>query len=183
MQMRHEVAENAVRHIRDGMVKGRSLGECVAEMLGGHVQMIELDDSNISRCTISPWWVDFLETVKGIKITGKEEKEHIFERKLQWFNRSIAPLAATLVGGIGEHGFLELVYANFDRRTDKQINMLKVYSDSPEAKGGLNVFGNRMMVKIYKQWRKRMREKGINVPKEPERTWWDDFLDEDCPLP
>ncbi|MDR0325040.1 MAG: replication initiation factor domain-containing protein [Oscillospiraceae bacterium] len=183
MQMRHEVAENAIRHIRDGMIKGQSLGECVAEMLGGHIQMIELDDSNISRCTVSQWWIDFLDTLNGVKITGKEEKGHIFERKLEWFNRSIVPLASALLGGIGERGMLELIYTGYDRRNKAQMNMLKVYNADPEAKGGLNLFGNRMMRKIYRQWRKRMRDKGLDMPVEPDRTWWDDFLDEDCPLP
>ena len=170
-QMRHEVAENAVRHIYNRLLSGRSVGESVAEMLGGHIQMIELDDSNISRCSISPWWTDFLETVKGVKITAKEEKEHVFERSMQWFNRSVAPLAATLIGGIGERALLELVAASFDRRSKAQINMLKVYKASPESKSGLDIFGNRVMQKIYRQWKKRMQKKhpDMTVDEPPER--------------
>ncbi|MCL1807597.1 MAG: replication initiation factor domain-containing protein [Oscillospiraceae bacterium] len=155
MQARHEVAENIIQHIYTGLLESRSIGESVAEILGGHIQMIELDDSNISRCSISRWWLDFLETVKGVKVTAKEEKEHIFERKLRWFYNSIVPLASALVSGIGERNMLELMQMGYTRRSKAQDTMLKTYKGFGIHDLGEKV-SKKIMHRLYEQWKRRI---------------------------
>jgi phage replication initiation protein len=160
MQTRHEVTGNAIRHIRDGMVKGRTLGECVAEIIGGHIQFIEPTDRNISRCAVSGWWLDFLDTLNGVKITGKEEEKHVLERKLEWFWRSIVPVASTLTSAITERGMLELLAMGYMRRSKAQRNMLKVFkADANPNVNPINGLGNRVMRQIEKNF--RLRLKGI----------------------
>ena len=46
-----------------------NFGECVAEIINGQIQFINKDDSNISRCSVADWWLDFIETIKKSQYT------------------------------------------------------------------------------------------------------------------
>jgi hypothetical protein len=151
------------------MLSGKPVGESVAEMLGGHVSFIERDDSNISRCSIAEWWRFYLDTVRRTKITGGEKKEHVFERKLEWFARSIGPLASTIIAGIGERAMMELMAMGYDRRSGEQQKMLDVYTFDTRLRedNKTAVLGSRIMDKIYKNWMKRKKQKRQPIPDDP----------------
>ena len=51
---------------------GRDFGDCVSEIFNAQIQFINLDDSNITRCSVAQWWLDFIETVKCLKLALPE---------------------------------------------------------------------------------------------------------------
>jgi len=95
------------------------------------MQFIELDDSNISRCSVAAWWHDFLETLKEVKLFVTRESSHVMERKIIWFFDSLAPLMSAIIEGIGEKALLRIIRAGGTRRKREYEKMLDVYEREP----------------------------------------------------
>ena len=191
MVLRHDNAKNAVEHILTKMEAGKEFGECVAEMVNGHLQFIEHDDSNISRCSVAEWWPMFLETVNQVKVTAPDDVLHVYEKKLQWFFRSIAPTAYTLLKGMGEIPFLQMLAVSKQKQTVNQEKMLEVYQNDVVPKSIGVILGRefrRQVEKLYYHpftmaaWNE-MQSRGkpktervltsamLNMPKIPKKDW------------
>jgi phage replication initiation protein len=197
MVLRHDNAKNAVKHIFSNMDDGKEFGECVAEMVNGHLQFIEHDDSNISRCSIAEWWAAFLETINQVKVTIADEVLHVYEKKLQWFFRSIAPSAYTLLKGMGEIPFLQLLAVAKQRQNANQAKMLEVYQNDVVPKSIGVILGREFRRQIEKlhyhpftmtAWRemqsigkpkteRTLTSAMLDIPKIPNKDWAA-FLDE-----
>jgi DNA relaxase NicK len=125
--LRRERARNAVKYIVESKGAGKELGECFAEMLNGYMQFIELDDTNITRCSVAEWWLNFLETLGSVKLFVTDEIKHVLERKIVWFYDNMAPLVSTMVDAIGDENVLRIIMAGKERRKREYGNMLEVY--------------------------------------------------------
>lgn len=44
-------------------------GEFFSQYVNGMIRFIKLDDSNISRCTVEPWWLEFLGTASKLSLS------------------------------------------------------------------------------------------------------------------
>jgi phage replication initiation protein len=104
--------------------------ELVAQMINGHMSFINLDDSNISRCSVVSWWTEFLESIEKIKIWSKGEIRRTFDKCLNWVADKYAPILAMLYDGLGAPGFRSiLIKRGRDRLSEKHKTMMGEYQN------------------------------------------------------
>ena len=102
--------------------------ELVAQMINGHMAFINLDDSNISRCTTVSWWTEFLESIEKIKLWSKGAVQHTFDKCLSWVADKYAPILAMLYDGLGAPIFRQiLIKKGRDRLSEKHKSLMEDY--------------------------------------------------------
>ncbi|MCL1807981.1 MAG: replication initiation factor domain-containing protein [Oscillospiraceae bacterium] len=84
------------------VTSGAEMGEIVAGILADRIAFIELDDVNISRCSLASWWAEFLETLKRIKLMFKEKPEMAVERLAHFFGDDLAACVYVLSEAFGD---------------------------------------------------------------------------------
>jgi phage replication initiation protein len=65
--------ENAAAVVDALVTSGDDFGATVAGIIADKLAFINKDDSNISRCSLQAWWVEFLELVSRIKLMFKRK--------------------------------------------------------------------------------------------------------------
>jgi phage replication initiation protein len=118
------------------MEKREDLGEFVAEILNGYMAFINLDDSNISRCTLVDWWAEFLERTKKVKLWSKGTVQQYFDKTVDWLKHKIGRTIAMVYEGMGSLKFYdEIIYQNKDKLSDKQRSILAGFRSAKFAPG------------------------------------------------
>ena len=142
MVCRGERAKNALEFIINETAAGQSIGDCYAKILNGYMQFINNDDSNITRCSVAKWWIDFLDTLDKVKLYVTTRIKHVLERKLIWIHDNIAPLYSAIIEGIGTNTALKLIQVAKTRRKKEYNDMLKVYQDDVNRLSVQDLFGD-----------------------------------------
>lgn len=109
------------------LVNSENLGLLASGILNDKLSFIERDDSNISRCSFSPWWVKFLETLEAVDLVSKEEIQHSMERSIEWISRYIAPTLSLINDAKGYFMIREFLSIGAAKRTKQQAAMLEDY--------------------------------------------------------
>lgn len=105
-----------VHHAADG----QSVGELAALVLNDKFKFIELDDMNISRCSVCSWWSDFVGSLASLHLSSRKDISHPVERIDQWIRDQIAPSLAMLIDTLGWVHLYEMIHAAGDRLSDRQ---------------------------------------------------------------
>lgn len=72
------------------------------------LSFIELDDINISRCSVSSWWEELLET-EPIHLTGLSKKIPSIENAAEWLRKQAAPTLVLLLCILGVEWYESLI--------------------------------------------------------------------------
>lgn len=80
LQLRKERADS----VANLLSKGLSLGDVVMGVLSNYFRIIELDDSNKSRCSLDSKWECFVNNVRKLKITVRKEDKTL-EMEIEQF--------------------------------------------------------------------------------------------------
>lgn len=126
MEMRRQNANGCVAAI----VNTENLGVLAAGILNDKLAFIERDDSNISRCQICKWWLDFVDMVGSISLVSKEDMVHTLEQKLDWLKRSVAPTLSLIVDAKGWFIIRDILALGLESRTPKQMALLQDYRNA-----------------------------------------------------
>lgn len=134
LQCRKERAQQAAKYLLDGV----SAGDLAFSSLNQYFAVINLDDSNISRCTLKEWWAAWLHTTSKLKLTVAKAQKYI-HHVVSYLQRQYSATFAMLrkyYGVIGFHDFMSsLVTTGNDKLTRKHdsiISMSRVFaSDLP----------------------------------------------------
>ena len=94
------------KHIIDAFVEclinsTKDFGEYVSEVVNEKLQFINLDDSNITRCSGAQWWIEFIVVVKRLKLSLPELPKSSIDRLYNYFDNISASLYA-LSEALGE---------------------------------------------------------------------------------
>ncbi len=73
LQLMAERATEAIEY----MLKGVELGDLAASVLNQYFQPVNLDDVNISRCSVKSWWEKWLETLSKLRLAVKPSEKYI----------------------------------------------------------------------------------------------------------
>lgn len=111
----------------DCMANSTNLSLVASGILNDKVAFIERDDVNISRCSLSPWWVEFLESLEAIKLVSKEQTQHELEHMIDWVKRQIAPTLSLISDARGYFEIREILSLGKDKRTRKHTALLEDY--------------------------------------------------------
>ena len=80
LELKRERADEAARLLSSGV----SLGNVAVGVLSYYFRIIELDDTNRSRCSSEDKWELFVDNVKSLRITVEKELKSLEEERKQW---------------------------------------------------------------------------------------------------
>ncbi len=124
LQCMAERAKEAIKHI----IKTDNVGLIAVSALNQYFSVINLDDSNKSRCTLQDWWSTWLSTSEKLRLTTSQAlrlvDETIQHIKKQ-YSTSFAMIKKYL--GVAEfHGFVhELIETGNDKLTRKHDYIIR----------------------------------------------------------
>ncbi|MHB8121337.1 MAG: replication initiation factor domain-containing protein [Desulfuromonadaceae bacterium] len=104
IQFMAERAEKAIL----AYIKRTVLGEIVTKTLNQYFTLIERDDSNISRCTVKPWWAAWLGTTEKLKLTTRKADKYVSE-VVDHIKKQFAPSFAMMRKFYGVVDFHEII--------------------------------------------------------------------------
>ena len=125
MVCKGDYAESVVGHL----CNDETAAGCFGRLIRGHLDFIEKDDKNISRCTVSAFWQEFLETLEKALIHSRPEKPGQFAQKREWFFAQLGAVAAMLMDGMGPQFWTELRKSR-KRMTRQQETLLASWLSS-----------------------------------------------------
>lgn len=127
MVMRGKNADGCVAAI----CNSDDLGLLASAILNDKLAFIERDsDSNISRCQICRWWLDFVDAVAAVKLVEKEDVPHKLERSIDWIRNQVAPSLSLIADARGFFLIREILALGADKRTKQQQALLDDYRNS-----------------------------------------------------
>ena len=105
-----------------------NIGTLTAEVINDKFAFIERDDKNISRCTISAWWQEFVDELNAVKIFTREAVQHSVDRIHNWITEQVGPSLAVLFKTLGFAQIMEIAYQSQKRLSDKQRSLIEDYN-------------------------------------------------------
>lgn len=120
MVLRAENSLSFVHHAADG----RPVGELAALVLNDKFKFIDIDDGNISRCSVCIWWSDFVGCLSSLHLSSSKKITHPVEKVDQWVRDQVAPSLAMLNDTLGWAHIFEMIMGARDRLTDKQCALV-----------------------------------------------------------
>lgn len=120
--------KNADSFIQQAATSGVSVGELAAEVLNDKVAFVELDDSNISRCTVCAWWSNFVSTVKSVVLVARETIQHPVERIALWVRRQMACSLRIIQATMGFFELGDIIKEADGRLSAKQRALIRDYN-------------------------------------------------------
>lgn len=109
------------------LVNSENLGLLAVGIINDKLSFIERDDSNISRCSVCQWWLDFLESMDSIKLASKEATVHEIENLIDWVTQQIAPTLSLIRDAKGYFAIWDILNQGAVRRTKQQDALLEDY--------------------------------------------------------
>lgn len=102
LQLRDKRAQQTV----DLFAGGLSVGYVSFGILSNYLRLINLDDSNKSRCSSQLTWLSFIQGVEALRLYVNRD-ESTLEDKEEWILRQVAPtLTALIISKYGDTSFL-----------------------------------------------------------------------------
>lgn len=80
----------------DLFVNSDNLGDLVAQVLNDKLAFINRDDTNISRCSVCDWWLEFVDTLAAVHLVQRGKEPRSLDEDSQWFEHQVAPKLAMM---------------------------------------------------------------------------------------
>jgi DNA relaxase NicK len=90
------------------LINNKSIGELFVGVMNEYLAVINLDDSNTSRCTIQPWWSDWLQSTEKIKLTTAKAIKGV-EESMEYVKKQYAPTFAMIKEHLGITAYNEFI--------------------------------------------------------------------------
>ena len=103
------------------LVSGMNVGVVAVGVLGHYMRMINLDDTNRSRCSMYLRWADFIDGISSKRLTVFKAPITLAEKR-SWINRQVMPTLAAIV--MADGGSLEFVEDNLSSGADRMNSTL-----------------------------------------------------------
>ena len=78
------------------IIDGANLGRVVVGVLAYYIRLINLDDSNKSRCSNLEKWDKFVHDVQALRLCSEKKAKTVYD-KLTWIESQVSPTLATLL--------------------------------------------------------------------------------------
>lgn len=122
-QLRNERAMSAVRLLSDS-----SLGQVAAGILNNYFRIIINDDSNRSRCSIDPAWIEFVGDINKLSLTVKHEPKTLEDKK-KWIIEQVLPTLTGII--IADGGTYDIILDHWDSSVARMhSDMLSIVQSS-----------------------------------------------------
>lgn len=117
------------------MTGSENVGKLAAQVINDKFSFIDRDDSNITRCTVCPWWQSFVDELESVRLVAREVIQHTVEQIGNWVEAQVGPSLAILFQTMGWPYIFELAKDSAKRLSDKQISLVTDYNSLQFARG------------------------------------------------
>ncbi len=117
------------------MTASENVGKLAAQVINDKFSFIDRDDSNITRCTVCPWWQSFVDELESVRLVAREVIQHTVEQIGNWVEAQVGPSLAILFQTMGWPYIFELAKDSARRLSDKQISLVTDYNSLQIARG------------------------------------------------
>lgn len=124
--------ERAVRACQ-ALLDGMSAGELFFSTMNTYFAVINLDDSNKSRCSYKDWWASWLQSTNKIKLTVAKKLKKISD-VVSWLARSVAPSLAMIREHFSNEESIEIMRGLF---TSGKLRLKKRHEQILFNSGGM----------------------------------------------
>ncbi len=133
IQLRDKRAHEAAKHFASGV----PVGSLASGIINNYFSIINNDDSNISRCTLQAWWLEWLQSTEKIQLTT-EQSIKLVPDSMDFIKRQYAPSIAMIrkfLGAAPFKGFMDDILEDGQERMGAKHE--KILADS-EAFGRIS---------------------------------------------
>jgi len=117
------------------MTTSENVGKLAAQVINDKFSFIDRDDSNITGCTVCPWWQDFVDELESVRLVAREVIQHTVEQIGSWVEAQVGPSLAILFQTMGWPYIFELAKDSAKRLSDKQVSLVTDYNSLQIARG------------------------------------------------
>lgn len=129
MVLKHDNANAFVSNF----VNCKTIGTLAAGILNDKLSFIERDDSNISRCSVSGWWLEFVGSLEAVQLLTREAASHSIEQLEDWVLNQLAPTLGMLFMAKGSACIWDIARQGKDRLSNKQKALIQDYKNLQEG--------------------------------------------------
>lgn len=131
LQIRRQHAQAMVEHIMhdvssDGEIQ---IGNVACAVLNRSFQFIERDNVRVERCTISPWWTEFLNTVNSIRLLTRCDVDYNILRANRWVDKQVSATLSMIHQCEGINGILKHLSHGSYKLNAKQQHVIDDYKE------------------------------------------------------
>ena len=105
-----------------------NVGKLAAQVINDKFSFIEKDDSNITRCTVCPWWRQFVDELESVRLVARCVVQHSVDQVRNWVEAQVGPSLAILLRTMGFGCIFELAKESCSRLSDKQQSLIADYN-------------------------------------------------------
>ena len=106
----------------------KNVGNLAAKVLNDKLSFIELDDNNISRCSVCPWWQKFVDELESVHLVAREAIQHSVDKIMEWVDNQVAPSLFIISKTLGFES-LKVLVESVHERVYKDKKKLAVMND------------------------------------------------------
>lgn len=112
------------------LIQSMDLGSFISSFLKEKLDFINLDDSNISRCSVCSWWSDFVSQFQDISFSIDKNSSDDILKKEEYFIYQLAPTFSLLYDALGFDFFHLLYHQGLQRRSKRKQALLDSWRSS-----------------------------------------------------
>lgn len=153
----------------------------------GHLRFINSDDSNRSRCSTCGWWISFLNTLDGLKLSTGPVKTVQFRKTAKWLSRSVAPTLWAMMSCLGIEFLTGLQETGRDKIKERQLQLIEDYMDNRDGVDkecpNLWAFFASAVCGGYQEALEQLKKDSIyinNIPSCMDKREWLNMVFADC---
>lgn len=106
-----ELKDDRANEVIDKLISQQNIGHITIGVLSNYFRIINLDDSNRSRCSINPIWDKFISDIAPLSLYVQQVAKTLDEKK-EWVRRQVMPTIAGII--VAEHGSLDIITEGFE---------------------------------------------------------------------
>ena len=110
------------------LTNAENVGKLAAQVINDKFSFIIRDDTNITRCTVCPWWQAFVDELESVRLVARETVQHCVEHIASWVEAQVGPSLAILFQTMGFPKIFELAVEASSRLSDKQRFLIADYN-------------------------------------------------------
>lgn len=104
-----ELKKERAHKVAEFLASGMPVGQLFVGTMNEYLTVINLDDSNISRCTVQEWWLSWLKSTEKIRLTTAKQVKYV-EEVMELVKRQYAPSLAMIKTHLGVVSFNEYLH-------------------------------------------------------------------------
>lgn len=121
-----EFKDSRAMQVMDLIIQREELSSVFVGVLNNYMRIVNLDNSNTSRCSVTEKWQRFIGTLERIRLYVSDAEKTLVE-KIEWFKSQVAPTLAGII--VSSQGDMGIIYDFFDDYLSRMSKDMRTICD------------------------------------------------------